>query len=308
MTTRYFTQSELKTWRECKRKWWLGTFRRLQLRPEFERVGAASTGTLVHAGLHAKYTGLDWHEPLEVAAEAAAELWDDENDRMIAFRKGLELATIMLEGYDDWLEETGADQFIRVVGAERKVSVDLGEVLGVDVGLMGLLDQLIEDSFDGGLGFLDFKTVGSVKTIPKKAPRDEQFLHYSLILRLAEPDRRPVGGLWRMLRKVKRTKTSNPPFYDEYRYRFNEHQLKSYFNRVHHLIGEILAAETALRAGVDPLIIMPPTPSDRCDWACDYKDVCPMFDNGDRVEEFVDGLYETGDPLLRYADKNVEEV
>jgi len=304
---RWFTQSELKTWRECKRKWWLGTFRRLQLRPEFESQGAASVGTLVHAGMEARYSGLDWREPLSGAESAAVEMWEEADpERLAKFRKNHVLATIMLEGYDEWLAEEGADQFIKVIAPEQTVMVPFAKILGRQTGLLGKLDQLIEDSYDESLGFIDFKTVQSVKVIPKKAPRDEQFLHYSLLLRTAEPDRRPMGGIWRMLRKVKRTASATPPFYDEYRYRFNKHQLNAYFTRVHHLIGEILAAEAELQKGADPLVIMPPTPNESCDWKCEFKDVCPMFDNGDRVEDYVEEWYTLGNPLRRYNEKEEE--
>lgn len=310
---RYFTQSELKTWRECRRKWWLGTYRRLKLIPELERTSAAGLGTLVHNAMEALYSpGGDWRAALAAAEDHAQTLWGEDaehpdEERLAAWAKQLDLATIMVEGYTEWLEEDGADEYLTLVEAEARVEVFFAQILGTDVWLLGKLDQLVEDAFDDTLGFLDFKTVGSVKEIPKRAPRDEQFLHYSLLMRLRDPKGRPpAGGIWRQLRKVKRTARSNPPFYAEHRYRFNRHQLDAYYRRVHFLITEILAATAQLDAGEDPLYIMPPTPTGDCDWKCEFKDVCPMFDNGDRVEDFINEWYREGNPLERYSEQETE--
>lgn len=312
---RYFTQSELKTWRRCRRKWWLSQWRRLQYKPEFDTASAASLGSLVHTGLEALYTDdMDWRAVLADEKAKAEEIWAERPDDLAAWLKQYELAEIMIEGYEEWLAEDGADQWVETIGLEEKVEVKIGSVRRVkprretiDIWLLGKLDRRIRDLYDDTEGYIDFKTVGSLHEIPKRAPRDEQFLHYSLLQRLRDPEHRPPpGGIWRQLRKVKRTARANPPFYGEYRYRFNRQQLDSYERRVRFLIDEIMSFERRLELGEDPLDIMPPTPTRDCDWDCEFKNVCPMFDNGDRVEDYVADWYTEGDPLARYAEQEVE--
>jgi len=52
--------SELQTFKRCKRKWWLSYYRRLHLRRE--GVGALSIGNMVHAPLEAYYATPDQRE------------------------------------------------------------------------------------------------------------------------------------------------------------------------------------------------------------------------------------------------------
>lgn len=304
---RYFTQSELKTWRRCKRKWWLGTYRRLKLDPTLTKPGAASQGTLVHASLEGLYTTGDWEEPLTEALSHAQTIWAEQPERLEKYEKMVELAYIMVEGYIDWLAESGADQHFTLIDVERKVAVPLPG--HENVGLMGKLDQLIHDDFFDQIAFLDFKSVGGLDDIPKKAERDEQFLHYTTLLRLRDPETKPTAGVWRMLRKVKRTARATPPFYGEHRYHFNRHQLDSYYARMTVVINEILHAEQLLAASLPSMhhILMYPTPDRDCDYFCEFKDICPMFDNGDRVEQLIEDWYVEGDPLERYSEKEGDE-
>lgn len=305
MSKRFITQSELKTWRRCRRQWWLGTYRKLQMKPELTSASAASLGTLVHKALEDPSV---WRETLQAELEYAQEIYEEQPDRLEEYGKQIVLATIMVEGYLEWLEDEGADQWIEHLESEARVEVKFADYGDVEVWLLGKLDSLIRDLYDDTLGFIDFKTVGSLGDIPKHAPRDEQFLHYTLLLMLLHPEsERPAGGVWRQLRKVKRTARSTPPFYGEHRARFNAEQLESYRKRVGFLVGEILQAEAALASGADPLVIMPPTPTRDCSWQCDFKDVCPMFDNGDRVEAFIEDWYVEGDPLARYAEQEEGE-
>ena len=308
---RFMTNSELKLWRECRRKWWLSQWRRLRIKPELEDLSQAGLGTLVHRGLEALGTpGGDWRAVLAAAEAEAVAMWEETNPTRLADwrKKHLELATIMIEGYEEWLEEEGADQWIEVVAAEERVEAFLFEVDGIEVWLLGKIDQRIRDLYDNTEGFLDFKTVGSLGDIPKRAAVDEQFLHYTLLLMLRDRLTATTmrGGIWRMLRKVKRTARSNPPFYGEHRYRFNTEQLRSYRQRVEFLAEEILQTEAALRNGADPLRILPPTPTGDCNWKCEFRQVCPMFDNGDRVEDFIADWYDEGNPLERYDKEGTE--
>ena len=66
-----FANTELQTYKRCKRKWWLAFY--LRLRQRREGVGALSIGNMVHIPLEAYYATpdrdpatFDWKKPLDV--------------------------------------------------------------------------------------------------------------------------------------------------------------------------------------------------------------------------------------------------
>lgn len=281
--TRYITQSELSTYRECKRKWWLGWFRKIKLDPSLYTPNAASLGTSVHIALESLYKGEDW-EAILTALQGVSE----ESDKQV------DLARIMIEGYLEWLEESGADSNIEVLAQEEQIEAPLHDL---PVTLMGKLDQRIRIIEPEGFGFLDFKTVQNFTDLPKMAELNDQFKHYSLLMKLRDPDSPFRGGIWRMLRKVKRTATAKPPFYGEFAKLYNDHQIASYEIQMRGLIANILRDESQLNGGKEHLEVVPPTPHRDCTWKCEYFQICPMFDDGSRVEDFVNEYYVTLDPL-----------
>ena len=104
-----------------------------------------------------------------------------------------------------------------------------------------------------------------------------------------------------MARKVKRTKTANPPFYDRHSRRHNEHQVASMRRRIHNLdiqMNVTLASELDVSAAVPTPV---PTPDRNCSWDCPFHAVCPMFDDGSRVVDALDELYVVADPNDRYS-------
>lgn len=297
MRDRPYTQSEIQTFRRCKRKWWLAWHRGLRLNPELDAPNAASLGTLVHVGLETLRAKGDWRAVLEERLETAQEIYELQPEKLAKFTKQYELAVIMIEGYIEWLEETGADEGIEFIAMERKVEV---EVRGVK--LKGKLDALIRDQH-GRIMFLDDKTVGSMDEIPEKAPRDQQFLHYDLLLRHAFPDEPQAnGGVWNMLRKVKRTARATPPFYGRHEYFFNVHQQGNYYAQLLQTIAEIEEHEHALQEGVvqSPSNLMYPTTGRDCAYFCPFNTICPMFDDGSRIEELISDMYIEANPLDRY--------
>lgn len=281
---RYITNSELNCYRECKRKWWLTWYRKLKLNPEYAKPSAATLGSAVHGALEALYKGEDWDAVLTA-------LQDDSEETS----KQLDLARVMVGGYIEWLEETGADSNIEFLANEEQIEVPHPDL---PVTLMGKLDARIRILEPEGFGFLDFKTVGNLSDIPALADLNDQFKHYSLLMKLRDPDSRFSGGIWRMLRKVGRSARAKPPFYGEFTKLYNEHQLSSYDRQMRGLIVSILRDERILEGGkADPLTVVPPTPHRDCNWKCEFRTVCPMFDDGSRVEEFIEDYYVTINPL-----------
>lgn len=292
------SQSEASVFRECRRKWWLGTYR--GLRPKFQPVtGPLSMGTRIHACLEALYT--DGRNPVDVHRELI------ENDRLelvmverdpSELDKEAELGRIMLEGYLEWLEETGADADYEVVSSEEILTVPL---LNGEVEMVGKLDMRVKRKSDGVRLFMDHKTAAGMDGIAKIAAISEQFLHYHLLEAL-KPDEteRCDGGVYNILKKVKRTATARPPFYERIEVRHNRQQLQAYWNRFHGIVMDIMRVRAALDAGGDHLVHAYPTPTGDCSWKCQFYAVCPLIDDGSAAESMLEDFYEVGDAYERY--------
>ncbi|MCL5459841.1 hypothetical protein M3M33_14490, partial [Loigolactobacillus coryniformis] len=67
---------------------------------------SASVGTMVHAGIEALYNG----SPTAASAHLGTPPPGQDGEHAAEWQKSYDLATRMLEGYDEWLAETGADQ------------------------------------------------------------------------------------------------------------------------------------------------------------------------------------------------------
>lgn len=317
---RRISNSEVQTFKHCRRRWWLGWYRGLRLR--FQAPGALSLGNAVHRSLAAYYVPaemqpVDPREALEkVIAEDEANLINalsqrsaqDASEIMISFKKDADLARAMIEGYLQWIAETGADQGYIVDAPEQQLSVRI-ELPGdsKDVLLVGTLDLRLRREHDNVRLFLDHKTTASFEKLVRMLIWDEQMKHYHLLeeKNREETDPRVEGALYNMLRKVKRSVTAKPPFYQRVEVRHNPFEVKAFEDRIK---GEALAiqhVERCLDAGVDHQQVAYPTPSDRCLWGCEFKTVCPMFDDNSRAEDFIAGHYVQINPLDRYDNEEV---
>lgn len=308
------SNSEIQTFKECRRKWWLSYYRELGLKRRLDKgASARGLGTRLHVTLCALYERNV--NPLIVLDEIYAEdvVWImDDADALIKLRKEQDLARAMIEGYVEWIAETGADDGLELVAAETVIEVPSG-IDGVK--LRGKLDQRIVRKIDGARLFLDHKSVAEFKTPGSLLPLDEQMKFYHLLERLdalhktgSEPSWRTDGGLYNMLRKVKRTATAKPPFYERIEVRHNRRMLETTWIRVHRIIEEIIAVRVALDDGGDHQYLVPPRPSRDCTWKCDFFPICPMFDDGSNVEGLMAEYYEHRDPHERYAvEDNKEE-
>lgn len=314
---RRLSNSEVQTFKHCRRRWWLGWYRGLRLR--FQAPGALSLGNAVHRSLAAYYVppeqqAVDPREALErVIAEDEAALINAlgqhdaqaASEIMIGFKKDADLARAMIEGYLQWIAETGADQGYIVDAPEQQLSVRI-ELPGdsKDVLLIGTLDLRLRREHDGVRLFLDHKTTGSFERLVRLLIWDEQMKHYHLLEEKSRDDGDPrvEGALYNMLRKVKRSVQAKPPFYQRVEVRHNPYEIASFEKRI---IGEALNiqhVERCLDHGVDHQQVAYPTPSERCLWGCEFKAVCPMFDDNSRAEDFIANHYVQINPLDRYDD------
>ena len=300
------SNSEIQTWKDCRRRWWLTYYRELGIkRSEDKPVGARQLGTRIHIALCELYE--NGRNPLDVINEVYAEdekLFAEFPDKITDMKKEQDLAKAMLEGYIEWVAEEAADDGIELVAAETVIEVPSG-VKGVT--LRGKLDQRVVRKVDGARLFLDHKTVGDLTTPVRLLPLDEQMKFYHLLEKLdsmyktgGDPQWRTDGGLYNMLRKVKRTATAKPPFYGRAEVRHNEAILRNTWIRVHKILEELVLTRQALDAGADHQYMCPPRPSKDCTWKCDFFAVCPMFDDGSNIDGLLSEYYTHIDPHERY--------
>lgn len=308
-----FANSELQTFKRCKRKWWLMFYRQLRLRRE--GIGPLSIGNMVHAPLEAYYATpnrdpatFDWKRVLDAHYQERLNHPEFPHDKAPEMQAEYELAQIMLRGYFEWLTEDGADAGVEILAAEREVEVYLDTVLGVQVHLIGKLDVEIRMRDTGLRAFDDHKTVQELKSLPKQIEINEQFKTYGLLQRLEAHQKGTGetqfahGGVLNMLRKVKRTAASKPPFYGRAGVQHNEEVYRTFYTRVWGEVYDLLTLRARLDAGADHQQVAYPTPGMDCDWSCPFKPICPRFDDGSDVEAIIAGEYEQVDPYARYVE------
>jgi hypothetical protein len=276
-------------------QWWLSWHRGLQPDRE-ERTGALALGTHVHEALACHYSPTDGRDPLAVlrgSYEADIAEFPAEEE---AIRKDLDLAATMVEGYLEWLEETGADNWFDVVGEEVPFEAELAP----GVALIGKLDLVIRRRSDGALAALDHKTAAELTSPLKTIHLNEQGRTYALLLKLAYPDAPVAGAVWSWLRKTKRTARANPPFYAREELWYTEVELRNFYTRLSGVIRDMRATEGALNVGGDPLYYAYPTPTTDCSWKCRFFTVCPLFDDGSYAEGVLASAFVERDPRARY--------
>lgn len=274
---RRVNQSELTTFMRCPRKWDLSY---VQGWRSSETNSNLRVGTLVHAGLEAHYTGVPWTAALDAVGLPTTpeedEVWNSAD---------YDLAKLMLEGYMEWLEDTGADSLLTPEYVERQVEVELPE-LGVIV--HGTLDWTARDQH-GQLWLFDHKTVAAFGAlVDRRLQLSFQLLTYAWLLWKSTGER-PVGVGLNMLRKVKRTAAAKPPFYAREMVQFNEHQLTNHERHLEQVISNLLEAEK------QPLFVAYPVPDQDCTWKCPFMQICPMLDDGSDYTGALNDLYVRSD-------------
>lgn len=152
---RYVTNSELMVWKRCRRRWWLAYVRKLALRSE-SITGPAALGNRVHRALATYYVpdGEERGDPIErveLDRKGELQLYPEQAKEI---NKECDFAVIMLTGYFEWLEETGADQGLKVIGSETRVE---HPIPGTNVTLLSKQDVVLEREMDGARLFMDHK-------------------------------------------------------------------------------------------------------------------------------------------------------
>ena len=298
------SNSEIQTFQECRRKWWLSYYRRLK--PRQERItGPLALGSRVHEALDVHYsTGKDLLEAYnDILAEEKYQaeirgIWaDDVNSEG-------ELGRIMLEGYLQWSAEEGIDADLDMISTEEIISMPLldGKVI-----LQGKLDMRVRRKSDGVRMFRDFKTVGTTfDQYMRTAHLNEQILTYMLLEQYQNknPEERSEGGIFTLLRKVKRSANAKPPFYAQHEVGHNVFDLRSFWLALHGVLNDLMSVKDTLDQGGDPRQYAYRHVTNDCTWKCQFFSICGMFDDGSPVEEAIAEHFEVHNPYDYYLSSD----
>lgn len=310
------TNSEIRKWKRCPRAWWLEYYRRLGSRA-INYTSAMATGARVHRALQAAYAAdrTARVDPRDALERAIVEDWTEITklvtdptelavvSERFASANGLERA--MIEGYVEHLAESGVDADYTVVGSEQVLTAlfDL-EVNGKTylVELLGKLDARLKRKTDGAILFMDHKTTGNFIDVVPTLRQNEQMLTYVLLEALnATDDEHVSAALYNMLRKVKRTAQAKPPFYERLEVHHNHHEVDAFRAHLHGATRAILRARQELDEGESHHLVAYPNPTNDCRFDCQFRAVCPMFDDGSPgVEDMLSSAFMEVNPLERY--------
>ena len=294
------SNSEIQTFKDCRRRWWFTYYRRL--RPKIEEfTGALALGSRIHEALDRHYsTGQDL---LEAHAELVKEDMKKMND---AYRDTshleteAELGRVMLEGYLEWIELNGIDAELELISTEEIIERPM---LNGRVTLQGKLDMRVRRKIDGARMIRDFKTVGgSFADFGAMAHMNEQVLTYMLLEEAQNQEgERSDGAIFTMLRKVKRGAYAKPPFYDQIEVRHNKFALRSFYERLEGTLEDMMRVRDALDAGESHFRHVYPKPSRDCKWKCQFFAICPLVDDGSAAEAAISDAFEVADPYGYYG-------
>ncbi len=278
-----FSHTELSTFKQCKRKWYLGYYLRLKRKKNVMSV-ARGTGIVVHEALE-QYYSLGQNE---FARKQAFEYLLTARDEDMAKLQDVQslndakayhdLAWVITSGYFDWLDETHADdEYDFTNGSEEKLIVP-GPLEGTT--LKGYLDLHGTHRATGDLVVLDNKVVADINTPLKTINLNEQAPTYAILSKLNQDDnKRGFRVIWNFLKKSKRTARAKPPFYQRYTLPLNPDMLPIFWSQLHGTMMDILQAEKRLNDGESHQIVAYPTPTPDCSWKCEFFSVCPLMND-----------------------------
>ena len=296
------SNSEIQTFKDCRRRWWFNYYRRLK--PKMQNyTGALALGSRIHEALDQYYSSNMERDLLEIHAELVKsdiKLMTDAGRETTELETEGELGRVMLEGYLEWIAIEGIDAELDMISTEEIIERPMldGKVI-----LQGKIDMRVRRKIDGVRMFRDFKTVGgSFADFGSTAHMNEQVLTYMTLEEAQNQEgERSEGGIFTMLRKVKRGAYAKPPFYDQIEVRHNKFALRSFYQRLEGTLEDMMRVRDGLDEGVSHMKVAYPKPSRECKWKCQFFAICPMFDDGSAAEAALSDAFESADPYGYYG-------
>lgn len=294
------SNSEIDVHAQCRRRWWLTYYRGLTPRAE-KATGALALGTRIHTALEGYYTAqLDGEHDVDLLAIHSGLIEADRVQMLMAgydigqLDNEADLGQIMLSGYLDWVAQEGIDAGMELVGVEDRLE---HEIIEGEAVFTGKVDLRFRNRRDGTQRIVDLKTAAQIGPLLEVAATSPQLMSYcSLNLAATPGDESLTSGTYRILKKVKRTAKAQPPFYVEHEVRYSREQLRNHWRHTRNKVRRIVEDRNRLDAGEDHHDVVPPHVTKDCTWICDFKNICPMFDDGSAAEAALDADFTTHDP------------
>lgn len=307
------SNSEIQGFKSCRRRWYLANYLGLQ-KKEKNLLGPLPLGTRVHDSLEHYYTTYEhpvdqYNRLMNKDIALFRETIDaDDPKKVKKFESEGELGRLMLEGYIEWLEESNIDANIDIQYAEKVIETVIDE-LGGRVILQAKVDAEARRRSDNSIAIIDHKTAAVLEPYYKYSHMSEQLMTYTCISKRNPPEdgAEVDGGIYNLLKKVKRGPTAKPPFYDRIDVRFNDVTLNSFWIRLLGVLNDMMEVRDKLDEGADHRFVAYPKP--QMDWncgMCPFFQVCPMLDDGSSADRYIEDHYEVINPYERYNDTKEE--
>jgi RecB family exonuclease len=275
-----YSNTEISTWRDCRRKWMLTYYLGLRKKERDVRYPTA-VGNLVHGAFETFYLagGLDNPNAPTLAREylvdqRATDLADCASEHHETIVKAHKTADACFTSYLHWLDETGADLDLRIIGSEDKLTMD-GPVEGTEIN--GRIDLLAEDTRTGDIVVIDLKLVSSISDKIRMLHLDTQSKQYALLAR--HKYERPVRVAFRIVKMNQRSAKTKGVQEEQYEIVLNNGQIETYMRQLEGITSDIIAVTERLDRGEHHQLVAYPSPSDSCSWKCPFFAVCPMLDD-----------------------------
>jgi hypothetical protein len=274
--------SAVKKFKRCPRSFWLsygtgtGDGVEPERDPEKPLTGQRDVGTLAHLGVASIYRGEDWRATL------ADEKRRHEGEGVLSpeWEKVYFLVDRMVEGFEEWRDETGADAQEEVLHVEERYKRLAGTFHGDEVWITAGPDLIVRNRVSGLITVDDWKTVASLDP-PATLAFDDQKLTYGWVLDHVLGEKVHTFR-HTQLKKVQRTAKAKPPFYARHEVTYSEDQRALHERHLYGTISRMVASVQAVEADPDAHHDwLYPTPNRDCSWDCDFIHLCPMMDQGD---------------------------
>lgn len=298
------SNSEIQTFKMCRRSWMLQYYSGLTP-VDRKLTGPLPLGIRVHEAAERHYRDgedmleayLDLFRKDEILFKESGQDFFDDLEK--TFYSEGELGRIMVEGYQEWMrDESGLAEF-EITDIENALQY---QVLDGRVNLIGKVDLELTDKNDGSVYIGDLKTTAQLTTYHNVSHMSEQLMLYTMLRRLTS-ERRTDGGVYILLKKVKRSARATPPFYEKMVVRFNETTIENFWTRIIGTLGDMLAVRDALDGGADHHLVAYPSVSESCKWRCPFYSMCSMMDDGSDWERWLETYTEKYNPYERYGNQ-----
>lgn len=284
----WYRQSEVTAWQRCRRKWHfrygLGVVP-VSIGPRRPASGKRDAGSAAHIGIAAINEGKSLPEALSLVTDYVNELRAIRNDEELppltkeddkAWWEIERLALAMTSNYVDWTEE-GNDAGVKFHAIEQAWEC---VIEGTSFGVFGMIDAALYDPLILGDVIRDNKSVATFGQTPEEV--DFQLRTYAWAWwRLTGVLPKRAEHL--MMKRVLGLNNAKPPFFERTPIRITQRILEVHEAQLIARLKEI-RSHRQLKADAPELW---PNPTKDCSWDCDYRDLCPMVDDGSDWEDVL---------------------